>query len=164
MSTHWLHSKKAKPLCTDNHYDETNVGAKAQNPQAEISTVQIEENDVPQNIPSQSSSPAAKTSGNSTECAFRMEKPKMPKFSGDVRDYSTFKVDFKHLVETRCSKRDAITLLRASLQGKPLELIKGIGQDYDAAWEYLDSFYGDPRFVMRSRYDNTRHRSIQTIA
>ena len=45
------------------------------------------------------------------------------------------------------SKRDAITILRANLHGKPLELIKGIGQDYDAAWEYLESIYGDPRFV-----------------
>ena len=26
-------------------------------------------------------------------------------------------------------------------------MIKGIGQDYDAAWEYLNSVYGDPRFV-----------------
>ena len=25
--------------------------------------------------------------------------------------------------------------------------IKGIGSDYDAAWDYLDSIYGDPRFV-----------------
>ena len=30
---------------------------------------------------------------------------------------------------------------------KPLDLIKGIGSDYDAAWEYMDSMYGDPRFV-----------------
>lgn len=59
----------------------------------------------------------------------------MSKFCGDIRDYVIFKSDFKHLVETRYSKRDAIILLRASLQGKPLELIKGIGQDYDAAWE-----------------------------
>ena len=136
---------------TANHDSETNAGAKAQNSQAEsnteVSTVQIEENDAPKTTPSQSSSPAAKNNDKSNECAFRMEKPKMPKFSGDVRDYTIFKADFKHLVETRYSKRDAITLLRASLQGKPLELIKGIGQDYDAAWEYLDSIYGDPRFV-----------------
>ncbi|CAB4025983.1 hypothetical protein AWC38_SpisGene18824, partial [Paramuricea clavata] len=66
-------------------------------------------------------------------CAFKVEKPKLPKFSGDVRDYY--------------SDRDAITILRASLQGKPLELIKGIGCDYKAAWEYLDSIYGDPRFI-----------------
>lgn len=26
-------------------------------------------------------------------------------------------------------------------------MIKGIARDYDAAWEYLDSIYGDPQFV-----------------
>ena len=40
-----------------------------------------------------------------------------------------------------------MTLLRTCLLDKPLELIKGIGSDYDAAWEYLDSIYGDLRFV-----------------
>ena len=80
-------------------------------------------------------------------CSFKMEKPKMPKFSGDVREYAIFRSDFKHTIEARYSKRDAITILRACLQGKPLELIKGIRSDYDAAWEYLDSIYGDPRYV-----------------
>ena len=58
-----------------------------------------------------------------------------------------FKSDFKHAIETRYTKRDSITFLRTCLHGKPLDLIKGIGTDYDAAWEYLDSIYGDPRFV-----------------
>ena len=71
----------------------------------------------------------------------------MSKFSGDVRKFAIFKADFKHLVEARYSKRDSITILRASLIGKPLDLIKGIGQDYDDAWEHLESIYGDPRFV-----------------
>ena len=71
----------------------------------------------------------------------------MPKFSGDVREYAIFRSDFKHAIEARYTKRDAITFLRTCLQGKPLDLIKGIGSDYDAAWEYLDSIYGDPRFV-----------------
>ena len=151
----------------DNAADnETNAAAKAQNPQAEasteISTVQIEGSGAPKNVLSQSSSPAAKSSDNSNECAFRMEKPKMPKFAGNVRDYSIFKADFKHLVETRYGKRDAITLLRSSLQGKPLELIKGIGQDYDAAWEYLDSIYGDPRFVADTiTQDIARFKSLR---
>ena len=35
----------------------------------------------------------------------------------------------------------------ARLHRKPLDLIKGIDTDYDAAWEYLDSIYGDPCFV-----------------
>ena len=80
-------------------------------------------------------------------CGFKMEKPKMPKFSGDVREYAIFRADFKHAIETRYSKHDCLTYLRTCLQGRPLELIKGIGSDYDAAWEYLDSIYADPRFV-----------------
>ena len=71
----------------------------------------------------------------------------MPNFSGDVREFAIFKADFKHLVEVRCSKRDSITILRASLNGEPLDLIKGIGQDYNAAWKHLGSIYGDPRFL-----------------
>ncbi|CAB3987123.1 Hypothetical predicted protein, partial [Paramuricea clavata] len=82
-----------------------------------------------------------------TPCGFKMERPKMPRFAGDVRDYVIFRADFKHAVDSRYGKRDAMSLLRTSLSGRPLELIKGIGSDYDAAWEHLDSIYGDPRFV-----------------
>ena len=28
-----------------------------------------------------------------------------------------------------------------------IKIIKGIGSDYDALWDYLDAIYGDPRFV-----------------
>ena len=80
-------------------------------------------------------------------CTFKHQKPKLPVFSGDVREYAIFKSDFKHAIEPRYTKRDAVTLLRTCLKEKPLELIKGIGTDYDAAWEYLDSIYGDPRYV-----------------
>ena len=80
-------------------------------------------------------------------CTFKLEKPKLPNFAGNVRDYAIFRSDFKHVIEAKHTKRDAITLLRTCLRDKPLELIKGIGSDYDAAWEYLDSIYGDPRFV-----------------
>ena len=80
-------------------------------------------------------------------CGFKIEKPKMPRFNGDVRDYAIFKSDFKHIIGTKYNNRDAITLLRSALTGKPLEMIKGIGLDYSAAWDYLDSVYGDLRFV-----------------
>ena len=75
----------------------------------------------------------------SQACGFKMEKPKMPKFTGDVREYAIFRADFKYAIEARYSKRDAMTFLRTCLENKPLELIKRIGSDYDAAWEYLDS-------------------------
>ena len=66
-------------------------------------------------------------------CGFKMEKPKMPHFAGDVKDYAIFRSDFKHAVDSRYSKRDAISFLHTSLQGRPLDLIKGIGTDYNAA-------------------------------
>ena len=85
---------------------------------------------------------------NANSCGFQMEKPKLPQFTGDVREYAIFKADFKHAIESRYSNRDSITLLYTDmLKDKPLKLIKGIGSDYDAAWEYLDSIYGDVRYV-----------------
>ena len=71
----------------------------------------------------------------------------MPKFSGNVRVCATFNVDFKHAIESKYTTLDAITFLRTCLQGKPLELIKGIVTDCASVWEYLDSIYGDPRVV-----------------
>lgn len=101
-------------------------------------------------------------SSENTSCGFKMEKLKMPRFAGDVRDYTIFRSDFKHAVDTRYTKRDAISLLRTSLQGRPLELIKVIGTDYDTAWSYLDSVYGDPRFVADTiTQDITRFRPLR---
>ena len=58
------------------------------------------------------------------------------------------KSDFKHIVHSKYSKRDARTLLRTCLLvGKSLQLIQGLGNDLETAWAYLDSIYGDPRFV-----------------
>ena len=97
-----------------------------------------------------------------TSCGFKMEKPNMPRFAGDVRDYAILRSDFKHAVDNRYSKRDAISLLRTSLQGRPLDLIKDIGADYDAAWSYLDSVYGDPRFVADTvTQDITKFRPLR---
>ena len=79
---------------------------------------------------------------------FKMEKPNMrSRFSGDVREYAIFRADLKHVIETSYSKRDCLTYLHTCLQGRPLELIKGIVSDYDAVWEYLDSIYANPTFV-----------------
>lgn len=44
-------------------------------------------------------------------CAFKIEKPKMPTFQGDIREYTTFRSDFKHIIGSRYNNdRDAITL------------------------------------------------------
>ena len=93
-----------------------------------------------------SPSPPSEAIQSPETCLFRVEKPKLPKFSGDVRNYAIFKSDFNH-INARYGKRDAITILRSCLVGRPFDLIQGIGNDYDAAWELLDSMYGDPRIV-----------------
>ena len=33
-------------------------------------------------------------------CGFKMEKHKMPKFAGNVREYVIFRSDFKHTIES----------------------------------------------------------------
>ncbi|CAB3997829.1 Hypothetical predicted protein [Paramuricea clavata] len=40
---------------------------------------------------------------NSTPCGFQMEKPKLPKCYGDMREYAIFHADFKHAIESRRS-------------------------------------------------------------
>ncbi|XP_041456247.1 uncharacterized protein LOC121408709 [Lytechinus variegatus] len=79
--------------------------------------------------------------------AYKMERPKLPSFDGNIRDYCIFKADFLHAVGNQYDDRDALMILRSCLQSKPLQLVKGIGQDYTAAWEQLDMIYGDERFV-----------------
>ena len=32
-------------------------------------------------------------------CPFKLEKPKLPIFSGNVRDYAIFRSDIKHMIE-----------------------------------------------------------------
>ena len=54
------------------------------------------------------------------------------------------------------------SLLCTSLQGQPLDLMKGIGTDYDATWSYLDSVYSDPRFVADTiTQDITKFRPLR---
>ena len=61
-----------------------------------------------------------------------------------IREYAMFKSDLKYTVHSKYSKRDAITILRTCLVGKPLNLIQGLGNDLEVAWAYLDSIYSDP--------------------
>ena len=75
------------------------------------------------------------------------EKPKLPQFHGDVRKYFIFKADFQNAVESHCSERDAITILRSCLGTEPSKLVEGISTDLKIMWQYLDQNYGDPRII-----------------
>ena len=97
-------------------------------PENVIITPQPNETNHGQNVENVENKTEIGTVYDSRSCGFQMEKPKLPKFSGDVREYAIFRADFKHAIETRYSKRDSITLLCTCLKEKPLELIKGIGR------------------------------------
>ena len=74
----------------------------------------------------------------------------------------TFKDDFRHMIDQLYEPRDAVSLLRTSLTGRPLEMLKGIGTDYNACWEYLDMTYGDPRVVSDAvTQDITKFRPLK---
>lgn len=80
---------------------------------------------------------------------FKMERPKLPKFSGDIREYHAFKADFQHVVHRQYEGRDALMILRSCLIGKPLQNIQvlGLGHNYEAARRQLNLHYSDPRIV-----------------
>ena len=69
---------------------------------------------------------------------FNMERPKLPTFSGDIREYNVFKADFQHVIHPHYGGRDALMILRSCLKGKPLQHIRRIGRDYEAARGQLD--------------------------
>ena len=95
-------------------------------------------------------------------CGFKAEKPRIPKFAGDVREYAIFRSDFKDTIVSKNSKRGTITFLRACLLDKPLVLIKGIGSNNDAAWEYLGSVCADPRFVSDTITQDSKIQRLRT--
>ena len=80
----------------------------------------------------------------------------MPNFTRNVRVYAIFRADFKDVIESGYSKRD----VKIYLGHKPLELIKG--SDYNAAWDYLDAIYEDPRLVSDTiTQDIVKFRALQ---
>ncbi|XP_033107234.1 uncharacterized protein LOC117109097 isoform X3 [Anneissia japonica] len=76
---------------------------------------------------------------------FKIERPKLPKFSGDVRDYYIFRADFRQFIESRYRDKEAVTILRSSLNGKPLELIRGLGritEQHGTIWMLFTAILG----------------------
>ena len=103
--------------------------------------VQQEISEMPEQIPVNSGPVPSKPH------MLKHEKPKLPQFHGDIRKYFIFKADFQHTVESHCSERDAITILRSCLRTEPSKLVEGISTDVKIMWQYLDQNYGDPRII-----------------
>ena len=146
------------------HDDDASQGSLESDIQPESSGTEQQANPSPSSPKPSSSEEVQPTKSSApAPCKLRprLEKPKLPTFSGDVRDYYTFKDDFKHMIDPNYEARDAVSILRNSLNGKPLELLKGIGTDYAACWDYLDMYYGDPKVISDAvAQDLTRFKAL----
>ncbi|CAM1296449.1 Uncharacterised protein r2_g576 [Pycnogonum litorale] len=76
---------------------------------------------------------------------FKMERPKMPQFDGSIKDYITFKEEFRVFVEPNIHLDTAPMILRNCLGPGPKAAIRGIGMDCKLMWQELDSTYGNAR-------------------
>ena len=98
-----------------------------------------------------------------SSCNFKIEKPGSCQSFTEIPESMLF---LKQILKTQLKLSTQIKTqspsCRSCLQGKPLDLIKGIGTDYKAAWEYLDSIYEDPRFVSDTiTQDIVKFRALQ---
>jgi hypothetical protein len=100
----------------------------------DLETESIEQNSATQNDEKKDDET---TSGLHKPHVLKHEKPKLPQFLGDVRKYFIFKADFQHAIESHCSDRDAITILRSCLGPEPSKLVEGISTDLKVMWQYL---------------------------
>ena len=75
---------------------------------------------------------------------FRMERMKMPKFDGNIREYSKFKSDFTKQVLPQLPESSAAYVLTTCLEGNPLDIAKTVDDDIKMIWNRLDEIYGRP--------------------
>ena len=75
----------------------------------------------------------------------KIERLKLPTFSGNIRDYPRFKSDFsKYVSPSIKAGSDAYIMKEMCLKEQALDLIKNVDDDIDAIWERLDDRYGKP--------------------
>lgn len=65
-----------------------------------------------------------------------------PKFSGDIRQYSTFCKDYKRIMMPLVGSE--AFHLRASLEGEAAKVVVGVEDDFSEMMKRLDLIYGDP--------------------
>ena len=89
-----------------------------------------------------------------------LEKIKLPKFDGEIREYPQFKRDFQRHVKPTLDKGDVSYVLRSCLGKEPYETVKSVDDDINEMWKRLDDKYGDPAKVADVIIDSIRRTKI----
>ncbi|XP_068233584.1 uncharacterized protein [Palaemon carinicauda] len=84
----------------------------------------------------------------------------VPRFHGDVRDYSNFKRDFFRLMQSNYGKDPFV--LRQCLSGEALDTVRGADHDFDKMFERLDETFGNSRTIIDVVVEDIR--SIKPIS
>ena len=94
----------------------------------------------------------------------RMERIKMPKFAGSIREYPRFKADFirQVLPEFKNNEHAAAYTLKSCLSGVSLSIIRSVDDDIAEMWKRLDDKYGKPsKFTDAVMSDIKKLRSVK---
>lgn len=91
----------------------------------------------------------------------RLEKIKMPKFDGELREYPRFRKDFEVQVMPSLNSSTAPYTLRSCLGKEPLAVVKGVDDDIEEMWKRLDEKYGDPAKIADVIIDSVQQ--VKTI-
>ena len=73
----------------------------------------------------------------------RLEKIKMPRFDGDLREYPRFRKDFEVQVMPSLTNSTSPYTLRSCLGKEPMAVVKGVEDDIAEMWKRLDKKYSD---------------------
>ena len=86
----------------------------------------------------------------------QLEKIRMPRFDGDLREYPTFKRDFQKQVMPHLTEDTAPYTLRSCLGKEPLSQVKSVDDDIRDMWKRLDEKYRDPARVANAIINDIR--------
>ena len=88
---------------------------------------------------------------NRSGLELKLERMKLPSFSGDLREYPRFKYEFDKFVKPSVKDDDeAIYVLKSCLSKEALAHVKNVDDNLDEMWKRLEDRYGRTSLITRA--------------
>tara|TARA_B110001454_G_scaffold196478_1_gene199376 strand:- start:542 stop:6220 length:5679 start_codon:yes stop_codon:yes gene_type:complete len=103
------------------------------------------------------------TEKKSSGLELKLERMKLPSFSGDVREFPRFKQEFGKFVKPLLKEEDeAIYILKKCLANEALDQVKNVDSSLDEMWKRLEEKFGRTSTIVRHILVDIK--SISTVA
>ncbi|XP_065080011.1 uncharacterized protein LOC135702883 [Ochlerotatus camptorhynchus] len=107
---------------------------------------------------SRSSGSVKKTPADSAMSRVKLPDIKLPSFSGNIKDWVTFRDTFRSLIHHnhQLTAIDKITYLRSSVSGEALQEVSSIdlsAENYEVAWKILEKKYENKKLIVKAHLD-----------